>query len=145
MASTPGRQVCCLVPAAVAAGLMACSGGSQGPQYSGPPYATAVSASGALNFAVRLSQQPPAAGLLEAQLTVTSTSDNTPVDGLALQVLPWMPLMKHGTSVTPAVAPEGDGKYLVSDLDLFMPGLWALQMTLSGASADSVAPQFQVQ
>lgn len=126
---------------------MACSGGSGGQSgaYSGPPVSTVASQSGALTVAVRLSQQPPYAGDLDAELAITETSGNTPVDGLTLQVVPWMPQMGHGTSVTPTVTPEGGGKYLVSNLYLFMAGTWELKTTLSGAATDSVDPQFDVQ
>lgn len=145
-----GRSGYWLPPAAFATVLLACSGGSSGGSatqspYSGAPVATAASKSGALSVAVRLSQQPPYAGDLDAELTITETSGNTPVDGLTLAVVPWMPQMKHGTSVKPTSTAEGGGKYLVSGLYLFMPGIWELQTTLTGAKTDSVDPQFNVQ
>lgn len=144
-----GRSSHAVALAALAAVLAACSsssGGSGTPApYSGPPVATAASKSGTLSVAVRLSQQPPYAGDLDAELTITETAGNTPVDGLTLQIKPWMPQMKHGTSVTPTATAEGGGKYLVTGLYLFMPGIWELQTTLSGAKTDSVDPQFDVQ
>lgn len=121
------------------------STGAQASPYAGPAFATATSMSGTLQVAVRLSQQPPAAGNLEAQLTITSMSDNVPIDGLTLQMVPYMPQMHHGTSVTPEVMAQGGGKYLVTNLYLFMPGLWQLKTTVSGAKTDSVDPQFEVQ
>jgi hypothetical protein len=144
-----GRSSHVLAPAVLAAVLAACSSGSGGAgtpaPYSGPAIATAASKSGALSVAVRLSQQPPFAGDLDAELSITETSGNTPVDGLTLVIKPWMPQMKHGTSVTPTVMAEGGGKYLVTGLYLFMPGIWELQTALSGAKTDSVDPQFNVQ
>jgi hypothetical protein len=136
-----------LVSAAFAAVLAACSGssGGQAGPCSGSPVATVPSKSGALTVAVCLSQEPPYAGDLNAELTITQTSGNTPVDGLTLQVVPWMPQMGHGTSVVPTIEAEGGGKYLVNNLYLFMSGTWALQTTLSGAATDSVDPQFDVQ
>jgi len=135
--------------AVIAISLAACSSssgsGGQASPYSGPPFATVTSTSGALQVAVRLSQQPPAAGNLEAQLTITSMTGNTPVDGLELQMVPYMPQMHHGTSVTPEIMAEGGGKYLVTNLYLFMPGIWELKTTVTGAKADSVDPQFEVQ
>jgi len=85
------------------------------------------------------------AGNLEAELTITETSGSTPVDGLTLQVVPWMPQMRHGTSVTPTVMAEGGGKYLVGNLYLFMPGIWELQTAVSGTKTDTADPQFTVQ
>ena len=123
----------------------ACSGGAApgSATFSADAYVTAASTSGALSVAVRTSPQPPARGTDSVELTITRVSDGTPVDGLSLDVVPWMPAMGHGTS-TPTVTPEGDGVYLVTEVYLFMPGLWALQTAISGPMTDSVAPQVTV-
>jgi hypothetical protein len=55
-----------------------------------------------------------------------------------------MPLMGHGSSVTPLVKETGGGVYEVSDVVLFMPGLWELRTTLTGEVSDHVAPQFEI-
>jgi hypothetical protein len=55
-----------------------------------------------------------------------------------------MPQMGHGTSVTPVVKDVGDGVYQVTDVYLFMAGLWELRTNIAGAMSDSVAPQFQI-
>ena len=133
--------------AAAGAILVACSsgGGSPSAPFSGAPMVTATSTSGVLDVALRLSQEPPNAGLLQGQLTITKASDGSPVDGLTLQVTPWMPQMKHGASVAPTVTAEGSGVYQVNDLDLIMPGLWELKTAVSGPMTDTVNPEFQVQ
>jgi hypothetical protein len=132
--------------ALVAAALVACS--SSSPQssapYSGPPFATATSTSGALEVAVRLSQQPPAPGLLDAELTFTSADGGAPVDGLTLNIVPWMPQMKHGADLTPTVTAETGGKYMVTNLNFIMAGLWELKTAVSGPMTDTVDPEFQV-
>jgi hypothetical protein len=123
----------------------ACSGGGPAGSatFSADAYVTAASTSGALSVAVRTSPQPPARGTNSVEFTITRVSDGTPVDGLMLDVVPWMPAMGHGTS-TPTVTAEGGGLYLVTDVYLFMPGLWALQTAISGSMTDSVSPQVTV-
>jgi hypothetical protein len=64
-----------------------------------------------------------------------------PVDGLALTVKPFMPDHGHGASVTPQIAAMGAGKYSITLLDLFMPGVWTITFTVpSPSSADAGAP-----
>jgi hypothetical protein len=43
-----------------------------------------------------------------------------------LAVTPWMPVMGHGSSVTPTVEAEGGG-FVVTELYLAMPGRWELR------------------
>jgi len=107
-------------------------------------YATTPSTTGALVVEVRTSPQPPSVGTNEAQLLVTRATDGTAVDDLTVSVEPWMPSMGHGTS-TPTVTPEGGGTYLVTDLYLYMQGVWILRTTISGPMSDSAAPQLEIQ
>ena len=51
--------------------------------------------------------------------------------------------MGHGSSA-PTVTPQGHGTYLVTEVYLFMPGLWVLETSIAGAASDHVDPQFQV-
>jgi YtkA-like len=97
-----------------------------------------------LSVVVRTSPQPPTRGTVAVEMTVTQISDATPVDSLALQVRPWMPAHDHGSSIAPTVAAQGRGKYLVTNVDLFMPGHWELQTNFSGPATDYVAPAFDV-
>jgi hypothetical protein len=108
------------------------------------PLMTVSSESGQLEIAVRTSPQPPQQGTTDVELTITGASDGLPRDGLVLAVKPWMPAMGHGTSVAPTVAPGMNGKYLVSNVDLFMAGLWQLRLTISGPMEDNAAPAFEV-
>ena len=103
-----------------------------------------MSDSSALAIDVRTSPQPPSRGTNEVELTITRASDGAPVDGLTLDVEPWMSSMEHGTS-TPTVTPEGGGVYLVTEVYLYMPGLWTLRTTISGAMTDHAAPQLTIQ
>jgi hypothetical protein len=100
--------------------------------------------SGALHVEVHTSPEPPVRGSNTVELTITNVADGSPADGLMLDVEPWMPAMNHGTSAKPSVMAEGGGKYLVSNVYLFMPGLWELRTTFSGPTADHAAPALQI-
>lgn len=110
------------------------------------PLQTLASNSGTFTVEVRTGpDQPPPLGQSAAQLTVEDASTHAPVDGLDLSVVPWMPAMGHGSSVTPTVTPMGNGVYLVSNIFMYMPGTWQLRTTLVGQDTDSVTPEFTVQ
>jgi hypothetical protein len=99
--------------------------------------------SGTMRVEVRTSPQPPSRGGIDAELTITDASTGAPRDGLTLQIRPWMPAMNHG-AIQATVTPEGDGKYLVTEVSLYMAGLWELRTTISGPVSDHVAPQFEI-
>jgi hypothetical protein len=87
----------------------------------------------------------PTRGVNTLRFVVTRVSDGTPVPGLALDVVPWMPAMGHGASVKPSVAPGPDpGSYDVTNVNLFMPGLWEIRTTIGGSTSDHVAPHFDI-
>jgi hypothetical protein len=104
---------------------------------------TAAGQSGALTVEVRTSPQPPPRGTVAVEFTVTNAS-GAPMDGLSLDIRPWMPAHAHGTSVVPTVTREGQGKYVLTNVDLFMPGHWELQTRFSGPVTDYAAPAFDV-
>jgi YtkA-like len=138
------RMVVRVAGAICLAGSLGCSSGT-GPSAEFPPAAlsTVMTDSGTMRVEVRTSPQPPTRGGIDAELTITDVASGAPRDGLALQVRPWMPAMNHG-AIMATVTPEGDGKYLVTEVDLFMAGLWELRTTISGSVTDHVAPQFQI-
>jgi hypothetical protein len=103
-----------------------------------------TSKTGELSVEVRTSPQPPVRGTNLVELTVTSTVDGSPRPGLSIAMTPWMPAMNHGSSAIPTATPETGGKYLVMDVDLFMPGRWELRTSFSGPTKDYVAPAFDV-
>jgi hypothetical protein len=111
---------------------------------------TVLSDSGGLKVAIYAAPyQPLEAGLECLQLVVTEAASGAPVDGLTMTMTPWMPAMGHGASVTPQLTALGDGRYVFTDVSLFMPGEWQLRTKLTGASTgssgDSVEPTFSVQ
>lgn len=101
------------------------------------PAQTVPSGSGVLALAVRTSPQPPVLGLDDAQFTITRADDGSPVDGLTITVTPWMPAMNHGTSIVPTVTAQGGGRYLVTNLDLYMEGYWQLRTSIAGPAPGS--------
>jgi hypothetical protein len=84
----------------------------------------------------------PVRGLHVMELVITQ--DGAGVDGLTLDIVPWMPAMGHGTSLTPEVTDLGSGVYEVEDLDLFMAGTWQLR-TSFGSPAVAAAPGLEIQ
>ena len=129
--------------AAIACGACSSPAAPSSTGFGPDPYVTAMTDSGALKIEVRTSPQPPSRGNDTVELTISNASDGTPVDGLTLDVQPWMPSMNHGTSA-PTIAPEGNGKYLVSNVYLFMAGTWQLRTTISGAATDHAEPAVEV-
>jgi hypothetical protein len=132
------------IPAVLALACAACSAGA--PPAGGfpvEPYTTTTSDSGALGVEVRTSPQPPSRGTNSVELTVTRGSDGSPVPGLSLGVRTWMPAMNHGSS-EPTVTEEGEGKYLVTEVYLYMPGTWELQTTFSGPVSDHATASLPV-
>jgi hypothetical protein len=122
----------------------ACSGGAApAAGFPAEPYTTTTSDSGALVVDVRTSPQPPARGSNSVELTVKQASDGTPVDGLSVAIQVWMPAMNHG-SADPTIAPDGSGKYLVTNVYLYMPGTWQLRTTLTGTTTDHATPSLDV-
>ena len=130
---------------ALAVACTACSSGSgPAPTFVAEAFITSTTDSGALRVELRTSPQPPVRGEVDAQFVVTRIDDGTPVDGLTLRIQPWMPAMNHG-AVAPTIAAQGNGTYLVTELDLFMPGHWQLRTDVSGPVTDHVEPDFDIQ
>jgi hypothetical protein len=88
--------------------------------------------------------QPLIVGLQCVELVVTDPFTGAGIDGLTITMTPWMPAMGHGTSVTPSLTPLGQGRYVFTDVSLFMPGVWELRTQFSGPVEDSVDPTFHL-
>jgi predicted small secreted protein len=131
----------------VAAPLAGCSGDmGSGSDVTFPaaPLAVMATEGGALHVEVRTApDQPPSRGVVSVEYTITD-EDGAPRDGLRIEVVPWMPDMGHGASVHPVVTAKGAGRYVVSDVELFMPGRWELRTSITGAAEDRATPAFQI-
>jgi hypothetical protein len=113
-------------------------------EFPAEPYATMISETGELSIEVRTSPaQPLDRGVARALFTITRGS-GVPIDGLQIEVTPWMPAMAHGTSLRPIVSAEGNGRYVIDNLGLFMPGQWQLKTSFAGAVEDRVTPTIEV-
>jgi hypothetical protein len=88
--------------------------------------------------------QPLVAGLQCVELVVSDPSTGATLDGLTITMTPWMPAMGHGASVTPLLTALGQGRYVFTNVSLFMPGEWQLRIQFSGQVPDSVEPTFSV-
>jgi len=138
--------------ALVAAAIIGCSSASTAPAASGDggafateAFARATSARGLVVAEVRTAPvQPPTHGVLTVELTLRDAATSAPLDGLTVDVTPWMTAMGHASSVKPTVTSSGQGRYMATHVDLFMPGRWELRVTLSGAVEDTLAPVLDV-
>jgi hypothetical protein len=132
-------------------GLAACGGGggtgvSDIPlTFTAGPLQTLPSAMGQLQIEVRSSPQPPVRGSDAVELRFLDAS-GTPVPGLTVGVMPWMPSHGHGTSVQPTVTESEPGVFVVTPLYLYMSGQWELRTTVSGSTdaGDSVIPTLDI-
>jgi hypothetical protein len=87
----------------------------------------------------------PTRGVNTLQLVFTHVNDGSPAAGLEVDVVPWMPAMGHGASVKPSVHAETQpGTYTVTNVNLFMPGLWEIRTTIGGPASDHVTPTFEI-
>ena len=111
--------------------------------FSGPPFETVTSASGALRIGVRWSPAPPVKGDDAVELTFTDGAGN-PVDGVDADVVPWMPAHGHGTSVKPTATPTAPGVLVARPVYLYMSGTWQLRLTLSGGADDTAIATAQI-
>jgi hypothetical protein len=85
---------------------------------------------------------PPSKGANTWTIQVTD-AHGTPVAGAAISVKPFMPEHGHGSSATPIVTPKGaDGTYQVTNIELFMAGLWQITFTVTPASGPNQAVVF---
>jgi hypothetical protein len=127
-----------ILHAALASAACACaSAGDAGAGDFGPdPLVVATSDAARLSIEVRTApDQPPSHGAIRAEYRVRDAM-GAAVDGLAIEVVPFMVAMGHGASVAPTVSARGEGRYVVESLDLFMAGRWELRTTFTGRIED---------
>jgi hypothetical protein len=145
MTSIIARGIVALAAASV---VSACGGGGgssdQPLSFDATPVQTVHSTSGALQIAVHSqADHAPARGVNAFQFVVTDAS-GAPVNGLQMGIVPWMPVMGHGSSVTPQIIGAGAGVYTVTDVYFAMPGEWDLRTSFTGPVTDGAKPSFQI-
>jgi hypothetical protein len=119
-------------------GAAACNSGPAIPSaaplvFPGAPAATVASASGGLWIDVWWSPAQPIVGYDATQLAI-SDSNGSPVSGLSLSIVPWMPAQGHGASVLPTVTEISPGTYVATPIDFFMAGQWELRTAITNAA-----------
>lgn len=147
--------------------LAACSDGSGSSGTGGSTSTTSASVcaadSGAIDYAVGVGAAaddgnvkitfadadpaPPGKGNNVFTVDVTDGVDQ-PLTGADITVKACMPLHGHCASVTPTVTADAKaGRYVVTNVDLFMSGLWTITFTVtpSGGAADPVNISFCVE
>ncbi len=113
------------------------------PRFANAPNSEVNSTSGALHVALRTSPYPATLGPTAFEITVTDVATGAPVDGLTLDVTPWMPAHGHGTTTKPVPTPTGFGRYATTTANISMVGKWILKINLTGgtlAAADYAEP-----
>ncbi|HTA20181.1 MAG TPA: FixH family protein [Polyangia bacterium] len=113
------------------------------PSFSDAPLETVTSTSGGVRIALRWSPSVPVRGENAAQLTFVDGLGQE-IDGLTVDVVPWMPAHGHGTSVQPVTTATEPGVVVATPLYLYMSGAWQLRLTISGALEASAVATVQI-
>lgn len=88
---------------------------------------------------VEASPAPPDKGDNSWLLEVRDATTSTGMAGVDLTIVPFMPDHGHGSPITPSVTPaEGEGRFQVDDINLWMPGLWEVRIDVTGSATDRV-------
>lgn len=103
------------------------------PRFDHVPNSEVNSTSGVLHVALRTSPYPATLGPTAFEITVTDQS-GVPVDGLTLDVTPWMPAHGHGTTTKPVATPTGFGRYTTTTANISMVGKWILKINITGGT-----------
>jgi hypothetical protein len=114
--------------------VITCENDPRGLQYASGMSVT--SSSGNVKVALMAaSPAPPEVQLNTWTLSVTDANGDA-IPNAAPVMVPWMPDHGHGPSVQPTATPTGDGKtFTVSDIDLFMAGVWRLTISATPTAA----------
>jgi hypothetical protein len=86
-------------------------------------------------YTFTLAQATPAPPALNANVWTLKIADKSGASPSLAQVVvyPFMPLMGHGSDQTATIAANADGSFSVTDIDLFMPGLWTVTLSVTAA------------
>jgi hypothetical protein len=92
-------------------------------------------------YTFTLVQATPAPPGLDANTWTLKVVDGSGKAPAMSQVtaFPYMPKMGHGSSQVPQLAANPDGTFSVSDVYLFMDGLWQVTFTVTGPETDGGA------
>lgn len=89
--------------------------------------------------------EPLVVGSNDFDLTVIRAEDQAPAEGLAIEVVPWMPHHDHGAPTAPSVEEVGGGRYRIRGVAFNMEGEWELRISVSqGEIEDRFVAAFRV-
>lgn len=135
------------LPLLGAAAVCACSSsGSELGEVSFPERPLLVTSSDAAQAAIEVRtapEQPPPRGLSKVELTLLDEQAQ-PLSDVTIDVVTWMPAMGHGARTDPSVTPLGEGRYLLDDVELYMPGRWELRLDFSGSIDDRAVVELDI-
>jgi hypothetical protein len=133
----------------LAVAVAGCSGSSSPASETFATTPAAVVTSDANLYRITLFSAPdpqPSRGSNSLRLVVTKIADGSPVTGLAVDMVPWMPAMGHGASTKPSVEVGNEpGSYVATNVNLFMSGLWELRTSIGGETGDHATAQFDIE
>jgi hypothetical protein len=115
------------------------------PSFGTTAITSATSAACGATFDVYTAPDPLVRGPASIELVATESSTKTPLPGLTITMVPFMPAMGHGSATTPAVVDRGSGVYIADDVVLAMPGTWQLRTNIGGACSDALVIDVDVQ
>jgi hypothetical protein len=93
-------------------------------------------------YTFTLTQATPAPPALNANAWTLKIADKSGAAPSLAQVVvyPFMPLMGHGSDQTATIAANADGTFAVTDIDLFMPGLWTVTLSVTASGDAGASP-----
>ncbi|CAN5412034.1 hypothetical protein BH11MYX1_BH11MYX1_26850 [soil metagenome] len=69
----------------------------------------------------------------------------SPIDGAMVSASPFMPAHQHGSPITPEISATGTpGEYMITPINLWMPGVWQTTLTVTSGTADRAVFSFCV-
>ena len=109
------------------------AGGTVGCTGQGDTYKANLTKTGTKGYTFTLVQASPAPPAQYANVWTLKVTDASGGSPSASQVAldPFMPLMGHGSDQVPSIAANADGTFTVTDVYLFMQGLWTVTVKVT--------------
>jgi hypothetical protein len=109
------------------------AGGAVGCSGQGDTYKANLTKTGTKGYTFTLVQASPAPPAQYANVWTLKVTDPSGGSPSASQVAldPFMPLMGHGSDQVPTIAANADGTFTVTDVYLFMQGLWTVTVKVT--------------
>jgi hypothetical protein len=86
---------------------------------------------------------PPALGTSTWVVKITDASGQLVANAMMPDIKPWMPQHNHGSTATPLVTNNSDGTYKITNLYLYMAGVWQIPLpAVVGTMTDSATFTF---